>query len=107
MDIVGTWHIYVMESWDADYFNMDVQAFIKINKNFTGYFQFGLIQCDIDGEIVDFNEQKRFEFTFDGIDENDHINGRGWIMLRSETEIEGRFKLHLGDGSLFHAKKVN
>jgi hypothetical protein len=26
MKFVGTWHIYEMEMWDEDYFNMEVQA---------------------------------------------------------------------------------
>ena len=29
MDFTGTWHIYEMEAWDEDYFNMDVQAYIR------------------------------------------------------------------------------
>lgn len=30
MDFVGTWHIYEMEMWDEDYFNMEVQAYITM-----------------------------------------------------------------------------
>ena len=33
--IIGEWHIQEMEMWDADYFNMEVQAYIKINSNDT------------------------------------------------------------------------
>ena len=29
----GRWHIYEMEMWDEDYFNMEVQAFIEIKEN--------------------------------------------------------------------------
>ena len=47
----GLWHIYEMQRWDADYFNMEVQAFIKVGKNGLGEFQFGLVQGQIDGEI--------------------------------------------------------
>lgn len=28
MDFTGEWHIYEMEQWDEDYFNMDVQAIL-------------------------------------------------------------------------------
>ncbi len=105
MDFVGTWHIYKMEMWDEDYFNMEVQAYIKINKNNTGEFQFGLVQGDIDGKIVKQGNQKRLEFTFEGIDENDPVNGRGWIIKKPKDEIEGEFIFHLGDSSLFNAKK--
>jgi hypothetical protein len=39
----GTWHIYEMELWDEDYFNMEVQAYIRIDPNNLGDFQFGLV----------------------------------------------------------------
>ena len=55
----GKWHIYEMEMWDADYFNMEVQAFIEIEKNDTGNFQFGLVAGYLDGEMVG----DRLEFT--------------------------------------------
>ena len=49
MSVIGTWHIYEMELWDEDYFNMEVQAYIKINSQGLGYFQFGLVSGKIDG----------------------------------------------------------
>jgi hypothetical protein len=39
---VGTWHIYDMELWDEEYFNMETQAYIEIAPNNLGDFQFGL-----------------------------------------------------------------
>ena len=43
MDFTGTWHIYEMGAWDEDYFNMEVQAYIRINPENLGVFQFGLV----------------------------------------------------------------
>lgn len=71
MRFVGTWHITKMEAWDEDYYNMEVQAFIRITENNMGSFQFGLVSGEIDGEV--------------------EKNGTG----------EGKIKLHLGDSSLF------
>ncbi len=34
----GEWHIYEMEQWDEDYFNMDVQAYIMIEPDNMGAF---------------------------------------------------------------------
>jgi hypothetical protein len=31
--IIGEWHILEMGMWDSNYFNMEVQAYIKINLN--------------------------------------------------------------------------
>ena len=33
MNYSGTWRITKMELWSADYFDMEVEAFIKINPN--------------------------------------------------------------------------
>ena len=30
---VGLWHITEMEMWDADYFNMERQAYLEINSH--------------------------------------------------------------------------
>ena len=35
---VGLWHIISMETWDEDYFNEEVQAFIEFKENGTGDF---------------------------------------------------------------------
>jgi hypothetical protein len=45
MKFEGTWHITDMETWDEDYFNMEVQAYIEINDRASGNFHFGLVRC--------------------------------------------------------------
>jgi hypothetical protein len=35
----GLWHIVSMETWDEDYFNEEVQAFIEFEDNGTGNFE--------------------------------------------------------------------
>ncbi len=47
----GTWHIYEMKMWDEDYFNMAVQAYLKMGASGGGDFQWGLVCGQIDGEI--------------------------------------------------------
>lgn len=105
-DFVGLWHIYEMEMWDKDYFNMEVKAYIRIDKDNMGVFQFGLVSGGIDGRIVRFQEGGRFEFTWDGNDECDPESGSGWFTLKSKDIIEGEFKVHLGDVSKFSAKRA-
>ena len=75
MKILGLWHIYQMEQWDEDYFNMEVQAYIKIKEDKTGDFQFGLVRGAIDGSMVKFHDGDRFEFTWQGSDECDPARG--------------------------------
>ena len=105
-EFVSTWHIYEMETWDEDYFNMEVQAYIEIDSRNLGDFQFGLVSGQIDGKVVEHPDGKRFEFTWDGNDECDPANGSGWIQLQDAETIEGEFRFHHGDDSLFWAKRV-
>jgi hypothetical protein len=105
-DFTGTWHIYEMEAWGEDYFNMDVQAYIRIDPNNLGVFQFGLVSGGIDGKLVDSADGKRFEFTWDGNDECDPACGSGWIRILEGNSLEGEFRIHLGDDSTFLARRA-
>ena len=99
----GKWHICEMEMWDADYFNMEVQAYIEIDENEMGRFQFGLVAGELDGETVG---SDTLEFTWDGNDECDEAQGSGWIKLKDENSLEGKIKIHHGDSSTFQAKRA-
>lgn len=106
MTFTGVWHIYEMETWDEDYFNMEVQAYIKITSDNHGDFQFGLVSGDIDGRTVLYPDGNRFEFTFEGNDECDPVSGFGWIKRKEKNVIEGEFRFHLGDDSTFLARRA-
>ena len=101
-NFTGKWQIYEMEVWDEDYFNMEVQAYIEINENDTGNFQFGLVSGDMDCESVG----EKLEFTWDGNDECDEAQGSGWIKFKDENTLKGKIKFHQGDKSKFWAKRI-
>lgn len=107
MKYAGAWHILEMDQWDADYFNMEVQAYFRIGVNGLGDFQFGLVSGDLDGEIVELGRLERFEFTWEGQDENDPVSGSGWLKLKGPDKVEGKIKLHLGDSSGFIAVRAD
>ena len=106
MKFNGTWHICEMEMWDEDYFNMETQAVIKIERGGLGHFHFGVVSGEIDGEVVKNDNEERFEFTWEGNCECDPASGMGWIKLIDDNTIEGKIKFHLGDSSMFKAKRV-
>ena len=106
MKFTGTWHIYEMDNWNEDYFNMEVQAYIEINEKGAGDFQFGLVTGQIDGEVVKDKSGEKLEFTWEGGDENDEASGSGWLRLQDKNILEGKIKFHGGDSSLFLAKRV-
>ncbi len=105
MSFIGTWHIYEMEMWDVDYFNMEVQAYIKIASNNKGNFQFGLVTGEIDGEVVSYDNEKRFEFTWEGNDECDPAIGSGWVRIKGKDVLDGEIRFHNGDSSTFLARR--
>lgn len=103
---IGTWHIYEMSGWDEDYFNMETQAYVQIEGNGSGQFQFGLVIGYLDGYIEKLVNKERFAFTWEGQDEIDQASGSGWIELNGNNLAEGMIVLHLGDRSTFKAKKL-
>ena len=104
---VGLWHITEMEVWEADYFNMERQAYLEINSDGIGDFQFGLVTGQIDGEVEMSGNNERFSFTWDGSDELDPVSGSGWISLHGTDKIIGKIKIHLGDSSEFKGVRAN
>ena len=106
MKFAGTWHITEMELWDEDYLNMEVQAYITVDKRGTGEFQFGLVSGGIAGEVVKDDKTERFEFTWEGSDECDSASGSGWLEVQSADTLRGRIALHYGDRSMLTAKRA-
>lgn len=49
--VIGNWRITGTEVWDADYFDMEVPAYLTIRKDLTGEFQFGLVRAQLDGKL--------------------------------------------------------
>lgn len=105
-EYAGLWRIHEADCLDGDYLNMEVQAYIRIDKNKTGEFQLGLLSGSIDGRIVTHPPGERFEFTWEGCDECDPASGCGWMQARDKTNAEGEIKIHMGDNLKFHAKKT-
>jgi len=102
----GTWHITEMDCWDADYINLVVPGYIRIDRDGHGFMQFGAVEADLDCRVEDVADIERLEFTFQGFDEGDPISGRGWGTA-SGSEMTGRIFIHQGDESGFMAAKTS
>jgi hypothetical protein len=76
-----------METWGDDYLNMEVQAYIRIRRDGSGDFQFGLVSGQIDGEVVKRADGDRFEFIWDGNDECDEAAGSGACAKEQNAEL--------------------
>jgi hypothetical protein len=105
---LGRWHIVSMSTWDEDYLNEEVQAFIEFDDKEGGSFQFGYVQG-----IIDYQESLRdgkpaVEFSWEGGDGADGtpLTGRGWAILQ-EGELHGMILIHQGDDSEFEAERAD
>ena len=85
---------------------METQAYVEISPDNLGNFQFGLVSGYLDGYLEATDGTERFSFTWEGQNEMDEANGSGWLRLVSTDEIEGLINFHLGDRSMFKAKRA-
>lgn len=99
------WRFTGMEVWDADYFDMEVPAYVTIRNDLTGEFQFGLVQGDLDARVSVTDGVARVEFSWSGFDENDPMSGRGWMEVTGD-QAQGRIFIHQGDDSGFTATRA-
>ena len=105
MKFTGAWRITEMDEWDEDYINMEVQAYLKINREGGGEFQFGLVRGHIvDGWIDEDGES--YEFRWEGSDEMDEASGTCLLSLTGKDHIEGELTFDNGDSSGFLAERI-
>jgi hypothetical protein len=102
--LVGRWRIVWMEGWGQDFVDAEVEGFFEFDRD-GGEFQFGYVHGDIDYREVERGGKPGVEFTWDGNDEMDPAQGRGWAVLDGD-EVEGRIFFHRGDESAFRAVRT-
>lgn len=105
MKFTGTWHITEMDEWDEDYCNMEVQAYLKINKDGGGEFQFGLVRGSIEDASED-EDGEGLEFNWEGSDEMDEASGSCMLNLTDKDHLEGEFIFDNGESSGFQAERA-
>ena len=93
-----------MTTWDEDYFNEEQQAFIEFKDKGRGEFHFGYVHGDMDYRQTERDGEPAVEWTWEGNDEMDTVQGRGWAVLKG-NELHGMIFFHQGEESGFVAKK--
>jgi len=101
----GRWNIVSMTEWDKDYINAEVQAFIEFDAETSGEFQFGYVQGEMDCRLTTRDGEPAIEWTWEGNDENDPVQGRGWAVIKND-ELHGMIFFHEGDDSGFVATRA-
>lgn len=102
---VGRFRIVETEMWGKDYLDMDVPAYMRIKRDGSGEFQFGLVSGNMDCREVKRDGKPAIEFSWEGYDEMDRASGRGWAILEG-NKLTGRLYFHMGDDSGFVARRA-
>lgn len=100
----GDWRIVSMQKWGPDYLDMEVEAFISLEADNLGSFQFGLVQGDVDYRVTSDGARPRVDWSFIGRDEMDEASGRASAHVDGDV-MTGAFFFHRGDESTFRAER--
>jgi hypothetical protein len=101
----GRWHIVSMTQWDEAFINAEVEGFIQFAGR-SGEFQFGYVRGDMNCQLTTRDGEPAVEWDWDGSDEMDPAQGRGWAVLKGE-ELHGMIYFHRGDSSGFVARRAD
>ena len=71
----------------------------------NGQFYFGYVHGQRDCRLTTRDGEPAVEWTWDGNDEMDPAQGRGWAVVKG-NELHGMIFFHGGDDSEFVAKRV-
>src|SRR5688572_29594066 len=95
-----------MSAWDEDYIDEEGAGFFEFDETGSGEFHFGYVHGQMDGRLTTRDGEPAVEWTWDGNDEMDAAQGRGWAVIKSD-ELHGTIFFHSGgDDSGFVAKRV-
>ena len=101
----GRWHIVSMTEWDEDYIHEEVRAFIEFDDKGGGSFQFGYVRGIMDCRDTTRDGRPGIERTWEGNDEMDPAQGRGWAVMDGD-QLKGMIFFHQGDHSGFVAERA-
>ena len=96
--VTGRWLIESMDQWDRVFIDEVVRGCVEFDARGSGHFQFGYVQGQIDYRTGEKDGKPAVEFSWDGHDEMDPAQGRGWLVLEGD-ELKGMLYIHLGDES--------
>jgi hypothetical protein len=101
----GRWRIVSMSAWDDDFIDEEEEGYFEFTDNNQGNFRFGSVRGEMDCYLTEQNDEPKVEWSWDGNDEMEEAQGRGWALLKGE-ELHGMLFFHGGDNTEFIAKRM-
>ncbi len=106
MNVTGRWRIVEMDLGDLEAIDLLGPAFIEFRRDRTGQFRFIAVEGSMDCANGERDGRPSVEFTWDGDDDGDRANGRGWAVLQQDGSLSGHIYFHFGDDSGFRAVRA-
>ena len=94
-----------MSAWDQGFVDEEEEGYIEFDEKDGGEFHFGYVHGSMDCRLTTRDGEPTVEWTWDGNDEMDPANGRGWAVLKGQ-ELHGMIFFHSGDDSEFIATRT-
>ena len=80
----GRWRITSMSAWDEEFIDEEEEGYFEFDGNGNGQFHFGYVHGQMDCRHTTREGEPVVEWTWDGNDEMDQAQGRGWAIVRSD-----------------------
>jgi hypothetical protein len=100
----GRWRIVSMDQWDQDFVDEEEEGYFEFDERSWGAFHFGYVHGSMDCRLTTRGGEPAVEWSWEGNDEMDAAQGRGWAVIRGD-ELHGMIFFHGGDDSGFVARK--
>ena len=94
----GRWRIVSMDAWDQEYVDEEEEGYLEFTDQGCGEFHFGYVHGQMDCHLTTRDGVPAVEWTWDGNDEMDAAQGRGWLVLKGD-ELTGMLFIHFGEES--------
>ena len=102
----GRWRITSMSAWDEEFIDEEEEGYFEFDEKGGGEFHFGYVQGHMDCRLTTRDGEPAVEWTWDGNDEMDPAQGRGWSVVKGD-KLHGMIFFHGGDDSEFVAKRAD
>jgi hypothetical protein len=100
----GRWRILSMSEWESDFIDAEEEGYFEFDQKDSGQFHFGYVHGLIDYRLTKRDGELAVEWSWDGHDEMDPAQGRGWAIIKG-GELCGMLFFHNGDDSAFVANR--
>jgi hypothetical protein len=102
----GRWRIVSMSAWDKEFIEEEEEGYFEFDQTNNGQFHFGYVHGQMNWRLTTQDGDAAVEWTWDGNDEMDPAQGRGWAVMKGD-ELHGMIFIYSGDDSDFVAKKAD